>query len=222
MSSPIHNLEKIYQTRFDREAQKEKEILWKTLVKYFFQKYIPKDSTVIDIGAGFCEFINHIECKNKIAVDLNPDTSSYANEDVQVINEPSTDLISIADHSVDIAFASNFFEHLLDKNSLIKTLEEIHRILNAGGKLLILQPNIAVLHGAYWDFIDHYIPISHRSLEEALLLTGFKPVEVRARFLPYTTRSRLPMHPLLVRLYLIIPVAQLIFGKQAWVVGEKV
>ena len=48
-----------------------------------------------------------------------------------------------------------------------------------------------------------------------------RPTEVLPRFLPYTTKSRLPQHPLLVRLYLRVPLAQRLLGKQAWVVAVK-
>ena len=221
MSSYLQDLQKIYQNRFGSEDQKKKEELWKTLCQYFFQQYIPEHSTVMDIGAGFCEFINNIECQEKIALDINPDTIRYANRGVRVVNDDVINMESITGGSVDIAFASNFFEHLPDKVTFIKTLQEINRVLRQCGKLLILQPNIAVLHGAYWDFIDHYIPLSHTSIVEALYLTDYLPVEVRARFLPYTTRSRLPVHPFLVRMYLKLPLAHYFLGKQAWIVGEK-
>jgi hypothetical protein len=56
---------------------------------------------------------------------------------------------------------------------------------------------------------------------EALGVTGFEIREVRARFLPYTTKSRLPKHPLLVRLYLAVPPAHRLLGGQAWIVGGR-
>src|SRR5205809_268031 len=42
-----------------------------------------------------------------------------------------------------------------------------------------------------------------------------------AEVLPYTTKSMLPQHPLLVRAYLHLPPAWLIFGKQTLYLGEK-
>jgi SAM-dependent methyltransferase len=122
---------------------------------------------------------------------------------------------------VDVVFASNFFEHLPSKEAFLQTLQEIRRVLRSGGRLLILQPNIRFLNGEYWDFLDHHIPLTDRTLVEALLCTGLRPVEVVPRFLPYTTKSRLPSHPALVRLYLRVPLAQRLLGKQAWVVAVK-
>jgi len=52
-------------------------------------------------------------------------------------------------------------------------------------------------------------------------MAGFKTKKVIARFLPYTTKSRLPQHPLLVRAYLAFPPAWLLLGKQTLYLGEK-
>jgi hypothetical protein len=52
---------------------------------------------------------------------------------------------------------------------------------------------------------------------EALALTGFAPHEVRPRFLPLTTKSAFPI---LVRVYLLCPPLQWLFGKQMFIVAE--
>ncbi|MDX1584766.1 MAG: hypothetical protein R3338_14300, partial [Thermoanaerobaculia bacterium] len=63
--------------------------------------------------------------------------------------------------------------------------------------------------------------IAHLGMAEALQLCGFEIVESRSRFLPYTTKSLLPQHPLLVRFYLLIRPAHLLLGKQMLVVGQR-
>jgi ubiquinone/menaquinone biosynthesis C-methylase UbiE len=192
------------------------------LCRHFFQRYIPPQATVLDLAAGSCEFINHIRAAAKIAVDLNEDVRQYAAPDVRVVVAYSHAMHEIADESVDVVFVSNFFEHLPDKGTFLATLSEIRRVLKRGGKLLILQPNIRLLNGAYWDFIDHLLPLTQHTLAEALELVNM-PVEVmRVRFLPYTTRSRLPRAAWLVRLYLMFRPAQWLMGKQTFVVARKV
>jgi len=98
---------------------------------------------------------------------------------------------------IDVVFASNFFEHLLTKRGLLRTLAEVRRVLRPGGRLLILQPNIRDAGGAYWDFFDHHLPLTERSLVEALELAGLKPIEVRRRFLSFTSKSDPPSAPVL-------------------------
>jgi hypothetical protein len=46
-------------------------------------------------------------------------------------------------------------------------------------------------------------------------------VDIVPRFLPYTTRSALPQHQMLVALYLKIPILWRFLGKQFLVVGQK-
>lgn len=212
----------IYRQRFDDRAQLERESLWRVLCDHFLQRYVARDATVLDLAAGRCEFINHIHCGNKIAVDLNPDTETYANPDVRVVMAYSHDMVGVAADSVDVVFVSNFFEHLPDKQAFLDTLREIRRVLKPGGRLLVFQPNIRFLNGAYWDFIDHYLPLTDRTMVEALQLIDMRVEEVRPRFLPYTTRSRLPQWSWLVWLYLKLRPAHWIFGKQAFVVARKV
>jgi hypothetical protein len=56
---------------------------------------------------------------------------------------------------------------------------------------------------------------------EALEVTGFEVREVRPQFLPYTTKSALPTWPVLVRIYLRVPLLHRIFGGQMFLVGVR-
>jgi SAM-dependent methyltransferase len=190
------------------------------LCHYFFQRYIRDGDTVLDVGAGYCEFINHIVCRRRIALDVSEEVRAHANPGVEVVQGSSMDLSALVEQ-VDVAFVSNFFEHLPTKRDLLRTLNEVQRVLRPGGRLLILQPNIRYVGGAYWDFFDHHLPLTERSLIEALELVGLKPIEVRPRFLPFTSKSAIPQHPALVWLYLKIPIMHRFLGRQSWIVARK-
>jgi SAM-dependent methyltransferase len=218
--SSTENLDQLYRQRFPEAVLARKSALWAVLCDDFFQRHVEPTDTVVDIGAGYCEFINNIRAARKIAVDVNPDVRRFAAPDVRVINAPGMALAEIAAASVDVVFMSNFLEHLPNKQLVLDTFREARRILRAGGRIIVLQPNIRFLCGAYWDFFDHHTPLTDRSLVEALRLTGFTPTLVHPRFLPYTTRSRLPQAPFLVRLYLRFPPAWRLLGKQALVVAR--
>ena len=84
-----------------------------------------------------------------------------------------------------------------------------------------MGPNIRYLAAQYWDFYDHCLPLSHLSLEEGLVQADFEIDQIVPRFLPYTTRSRLPRHGILVALYLRVPLVWRLLGKQFLVVGRK-
>jgi ubiquinone/menaquinone biosynthesis C-methylase UbiE len=214
------NIEKLYQNRFDTAEQIAKNKLWKTLCNSFFSRYVKKEDTVIDIAAGYCEFINNIQCNRKIAIDVNPDTAKYAASDVTVIQAPSSNADTIETASVNEVFISNFFEHI-SKQDVLTTLNECERMLTEGGKIIILQPNIKYTKGAYWDFFDHHTPLTDKSLCEALEISGFKVIKAYPKFLPYTTKSKIPQFNWLVKMYLHFPLAWKFMGKQALVIAEK-
>jgi ubiquinone/menaquinone biosynthesis C-methylase UbiE len=216
----MQDVSKLYEKRFEGDLRKRNEI-WKVLCESFFQRYVGEKDVVLDVGAGYCEFINNIRCGKKYAVDLNEDTKRAANADVTVFASSSIDMPSLESSLVDVVFMSNFIEHLKTRDDVLTTLHEIYRILRPGGRILVLQPNIRYAYKEYWDYFDHYVPLSDRSLTEALQLTGFEIEEVIPRFLPYTMKSRMPQYNFLVRAYLKLPFAWKALGKQAFVVARK-
>jgi ubiquinone/menaquinone biosynthesis C-methylase UbiE len=212
------NLSSLYQRRFAGEAEYRNR-LWQLLCRSFFQKYVDRQATVLEVGAGHCEFINHIEAGRKIAVDLSPDVRRHAAKDVEAIVSSSTDLSAVADRSVNVAFISNVLEHL-SRPDILATLAELKRVLAPGGRVLILQPNIRYCARDYWMFFDHITPLDDRSVVEALEMSGFTPTKVVPRFLPYTTKSAIPKGLLLVRVYLAVPLLWRMFGAQAFIIAE--
>ena len=215
------DLKDLYEQRFPERELAQKNAIWQVLCRHFFSRFVRPGDTVVDIGAGYCEFINNIECRVKYAVDLNPDVERFANPGIHVLNEPCTAVATLAPDSVDVVFMSNFLEHLPSKAAVLDTFREAHRILRRGGRIVVLQPNIRFLYDEYWDFFDHHTPLSDRSLAEGLSLAGFEVRTLVPRFLPYTTKSRLPKAAIFVRLYLALPLAWRVLGKQALAVGVK-
>lgn len=215
-------LDDIYVTRFPEADRAAKDAIWQVLCRHFFQRYIEPHQVVMDIGPGFGEFLRHIKCGGRIAVDIEALSGRQFPAGTQQVIAPSHELTTkVAANSVDVVFCSNFFEHLPDKKTFLQTLAEIKTVLKPGGRLMALQPNIRLIGGAYWDFIDHHLPLTDRSMVEACESLGLEIVEVIPRFLPYTTRSALPQSPLLVRLYLMCPPVWRLLGGQTWLVARK-
>lgn len=212
---------KIYRHRFSEEERVFKSALWKLLCCNFFQRYIPEKAVVLDLGAGYCEFINNIQAAKKFAVDINVETKNFAGQGVTVYNARADRLEMFSDNSFDVVFVSNFFEHIPTKEQISQILKEVYRILKPGGLFLVLQPNIKYLASDYWDFFDHYTPLSHISMCEALTINDFKVIECLPRFLPYTTKTALPKSLVLVKLYLKIPLMWRFLGRQMFIVAMK-
>ncbi|HEV2522015.1 MAG TPA: class I SAM-dependent methyltransferase [Candidatus Acidoferrales bacterium] len=214
------DLQTIYLQRF-AGAEKSRDLVWQVLTRNFFQRWVNPQDVVLDVGAGFCEFINNIQARQKLALDLNPATVQKANSTVTVISQDVTKLWPIVSESVDVVFSSNFFEHLSSKDAFQHCLTEIHRVLQPNGRLVVMGPNIRFCYRVYWDFFDHLLPLSDRSVVEGLEITGFKPELVVPRFLPYTMKGKPSPHPLLVRLYLALPIFWPLLGKQFLILARK-
>ncbi len=217
----MHGEQVLYDARFSPAEREAKDALWRVLCADFFQRWVPEDGVVLDLGAGFCEFVNHIRARERVAVEADPRARALAAPGVEVHTGVAQDLGWRADASVDVVFASNVFEHLPTKADVLTALREVHRVLRPGGRFLILQPNIRYAYREYWDFFDHHLPFSHLAMAEALESSGFTIEELRPRFLPYSTKSRLPSWPVLVRLYLRLPLLHRLLGKQMFIVAVR-
>ena len=74
---------------------------------------------------------------------------------------------------------------------------------------------------AYWDFFDHHVPLTERSLAELFATEGFDLERIIPRFLPFTTVVA-PRYPLwCVQLYLCLPPLWRLFGGQFLVVARR-
>jgi SAM-dependent methyltransferase len=214
-------LARLYQTRFGPAEVAAKDRVWAILCLDFFSRFVQPTDRVLDVAAGYCEFINHIECGEKYAYDANPDTARFAAPGVKCVIGDCRDMSALPAAGFDIAFVSNFFEHLENKREIDRVLQQVFHRLRPGGRLLILQPNIRYLGSRYWDFYDHLTPLSDQSLCEGLLKNGFKVELLIPRLLPYSFKSRLPSAGWMVKLYLKIPILWRLLGKQMFVVAVR-
>jgi SAM-dependent methyltransferase len=209
-----------YQLRFEQHAD-YRALVWKELCNRYFQKLIREDAVVLDLGCGWGEFINTIRAAKKYAMDLNPESPKYLNPDVEFLHQDCSMPWPLAEESLDVIFTSNFFEHLPSKEHLMRTVKEARRCLKLGGFLICMGPNIRYVNGAYWDFFDHYLPLTDAALEELAQIVGFQRIQVIKRFLPYTMAHGWRPPVGLVRIYLSLPFLWKFFGRQFLVVAQK-
>jgi SAM-dependent methyltransferase len=220
MSEKPEDLAKIYSSRFlGSEAYRYR--VWEILIHEFLRKWICPDCLILDLGCGHGEFINQVAGKRKWGMDLNPETATRLSPEVVFLRQNCAEPWNLPEASLDLVFTSNFFEHLFDKEALHRTLQQAHRALKPGGRLVALGPNIRLLPGAYWDFWDHYLPLTERSLAEAGKLCGFTIEEAVAATLPYSMSQGFQPPLWTLRLYLALPFLWRFFGKQFLVVMRK-
>jgi len=220
MKTTEQTLQAEYRNRFERSKEYRAQV-WRILCNDFFSTYIPASSRVLDVGCGWGEFINHIQAREKHAIDLNPDAADKLASEVKFHHQDCSATWPIEDGALDIVFSSNFLEHLPNKQLIDRTLAEAYRALKPGGVLMLMGPNIRYAAREYWDFWDHHIPISDRSIAEAASLCGFKILRQTDRFLPFTMSGTKETPTFLIRAYLRMPFVWRWFGKQFFVVCRK-
>lgn len=214
-------LERLYRRRFSDVDRAQMAVVWRVLVRDFFQRRIDASETVLDVGAGTCAFINEVRAARRIALDANPELPKLAAPGVETIVTDDLSLRQVPAGTIGHVFVSNFLEHLDDHIAVLRFLGAVHRVLKPGGSLLVLQPNFRLEPRRYFDFIDHRVILTDASLREGLEVAGFQVAEMRARFLPFTSKSRMPKWEWAVRLYLRLPPAQWLLGRQSFALAVK-
>ena len=177
--------------------------LWRVLCEYL-QRDIPDNARILELGGGYCNFINNIAGSEKHVVDLYPEITEFAAPGVIAHVQSCVDLDLFPSGHFDTVFASNLFEHLT-RQELEATVTGISRILNQRGSLLIVQPNFKYTYRDYFDDYTHVQIFTHVSLMDFLAANGFRAQRVIARFLPFSLKTSGPKWPWLLRLYLSLP-----------------
>lgn len=195
-----------FRTRFAYDPRRD--IVWDEVCRYLQRRYIDEDARILDVGAGYCNFINNVRGSERHAVDLFTSMPDYADPDVVTHVHTCTDMGFLEDDAFDLAFASNLFEHLTREQTIL-TLRELGRVVRERGTLIVLQPNFRFCYNTYFDDYTHLQIFTDRSLHDLLEAFGFGVRDVEPRFLPVnmksTLRLRLPALRQLVRLYLALP-----------------
>lgn len=213
------DLDRIYRHRFNDRDARRKDAVWAEVVA-FLERWIPPQSAVLDIACDAGHFIRHVNATERWATDVR-DVGEQLGACIRFVRVDALEVASaVPEHYFDVVFISNYLEHLPSSDAVVEQLRQVHHALKPGGRMLVLGPNIRYVGGAYWDFLDHRVPLTDRSLREAAEITGFRIERVIPRFLPYTTKGRLPAHATLVRAYLRIPLAWRLLGRQMLLVAR--
>jgi SAM-dependent methyltransferase len=214
------DLDRLYESRFSADDAAAKEGVWAEICRYL-QRFVLPDAPVLDVAADRGHFIRNIRAGERWATDLR-DVREHLGTDVRFVQVTGVEMSRVLPSGhFGTVFMSNYLEHLADSDMVVKQLQEAHAVCRPGGRVMVLQPNIRLVGGAYWDFLDHRTALTEKSLVEAAELAGFTKWRLITRFLPFTTKSHLPRTPTLVRWYLRFPPAWRLLGKQTLYVGER-
>jgi SAM-dependent methyltransferase len=182
-----------------------RDVVWQVVAGHLAH-LIPPHAHVLEIGAGYCAWINAVRAARRVATDIWPDVVRYAGPGVDArVLDATTSLRSLGGAAFDVALASNVLEHFAPDTAAAVARDLVY-VLKPGGRLLVIQPNFRYAWYNYFDDYTHRAVFTDVSLPAMLRAQGFHIDDVRARFLPYSMRdSRLPIRPWLVRAYLHSP-----------------
>jgi len=177
--------------------------IWAEISSYI-DKDINDNQFIVEIGSGYCDFINNITALKKVAYDLNPKMQDYASQSVDFRAKDAVKMEGLNNGEVSVFFASNFLEHL-DQQDAEKILSTIHKKLKINGQFILIQPNYRLCKEHYFDDPTHKTIYTDESMSELLQKHNFHITKKIARFLPFSMKTRFPKWPFLVKWYLKLP-----------------
>jgi SAM-dependent methyltransferase len=217
------NYDRIYQHRFKGVDKEAKQAVWNQISSWIYTA-MGQPRRVLDPAAGEMEFLAGIPAPEKWGVDLQePDTQNLAVMSKVGIRFIQGNIfnVDLPSNYFDGIFISNFLEHLHSPEEIQALLTKLYSSLEKGGILAIMGPNFKYCSADYFDCADHRLALTHISVEEFLFASHFRIEKTFARFLPYSFRSRLPASPVLVKLYLKLPMVWRFLGKQFLIFARK-
>jgi SAM-dependent methyltransferase len=211
--------QRLYEYRFDGIEQTSREAVWREIADYLYG-VLGKPERVLDPAAGRCEFISAIPARERWAVDEVAYPEAVADAGLTVVTSDIMTADLPQDH-FDAVFVSNFLEHLPDQTTIATFLRKMRDVTRSGGRIAILGPNFRYCGARYFDCADHNVVLTEIAVAEHLHAAGFRVTRVTPRFLPYSFRGSLPASTRLTRLYLHLPLAWRLLGRQFLLVAEK-
>ena len=193
--------------------------VWQHLTRYL-SKFVPANASVLELGAGYCYFINDVPAARRTAVDLSPEMMRWKKPEVQGFVGDALEFLRHAPAAeFDFILASNFLEHFTWPQ-LEEMLPLLVRSLRPSGRFAAIQPNFRLAPQRYFDDYTHRTIFTDVSLHDWLSSAGLRVIHSEPRFLPLTVKSRLGGLSFLVPLYLALPFRPL--AGQMFVVAERV
>lgn len=162
--------------------------VWQVVAEHL-SSYVPPDSAVVELGAGYCHWINAVRASRRVAVDVWAELPRHAAPGVEArVLDVATSLRKLEASSFDVALASNLLEHF-EADVAARVARDVYAMLRPGGRLIVIQPNFRLAYRRYFDDYTHRSVFTDVSLPAMLRSQGFGIDRVQARFLPYSMRG---------------------------------
>jgi SAM-dependent methyltransferase len=181
-------------------------LVWSVIAEHL-SSLVPTAGSVLEIGAGYCDWINHVRAQRRVAVDAWPEFAKFAAPGVvPLVMDVAAGLPTLGASQFDLVLASNVLEHF-EPDTTAAIVRDVHALLRPGGRFIAIQPNFRYAWKQYFDDYTHRSVFTDVSLPALMRAGGFDIERVEGRFLPYSMqRSRVRPRTWLVRAYLRSPI----------------
>lgn len=213
------NLERIYQYRFNGVDGRRRDIVWSE-ISSFILRLMGEPDRLLDPAGGRGEFINSASTTERWFIDMVEPPPGQVEPGVRVLTGDARRMELPRDY-FDGIFVSNFLEHLPTQEAVGEFLTRMFACQASGGRVAVMGPNFRYCGKQYFDCADHCVALTHVSVAEHIYAAGYEVDRVIPRFLPFSFRGLLPPSRRLTRLYLRVPPAWKVLGKQFLVIGRK-
>lgn len=213
------NFERLYEYRFRNIDPQGRQAVWSEIARFVVAE-MGDPRCLLDPAGGRGEFINAARAAERWFVDLvAPDVGTI----VDGVNLLTGDIMKmeLPSNYFGGIFVSNFLEHLSSQEAVAAFLEKMIECQATGGRIAVLGPNFRYCAKDYFDCADHCVALTHVAVAEHLYGAGYEVEKVIPRFLPFSFRGVLPPSAALTRVYLKVPLAWRVIGKQFLVIGRK-
>lgn len=152
----------------------------KSLIRRFVSR-----GTLLDIGCGTGEFLNHMRSKNWEVKGIEPGDSArkFAVSNYNLEVKPEASLSEIANNSFDVITLWHVLEHV---HELDKRVKELNRIIKPDGVVFIAVPNCtsydAIYYEEFWAAYDvprHLYHFTPKTISKLFAQYGFNLIETQ-------------------------------------------
>ena len=140
------------------------------------------DKNILEIGCGignltfYLNQLGKLTCLDKSQSFIAHMKIDYPNIDFFDMDISGNDILELKSKNIDTIVCVNVLEHIEDD---LKALENMHEILQPGGRLLLFVPALPALYGSLDKNLDHYRRYSKKELISKLEKHNFKIEKVR-------------------------------------------